>query len=206
MKRLCVFAGSSSGADPRYAEAARRLGELLAARGVGVVYGGASIGLMGALADAALAGGGEVIGVMPRALVEKEIAHPRLSDLRVVDDMHARKAMMASLADGFVALPGGAGTLEELFEVWTWAQLGFHAKPCGLLDAGGYYSALTVFLDHMVREGFIHPTHRAMLTISDDPRQLLDRFAAYVPPPAKFDADRSVGAEHRQPPARGETA
>jgi uncharacterized protein (TIGR00730 family) len=182
MRNLCVFCGSSPGARPEYLAAAHALGRLLAERGIGVVYGGASVGLMGAVADAALAAGGHVTGVIPRVLEAREIAHPGLSDLRVVASMHERKALMSDLSDGFVALPGGLGTLEELFEVWTWAQLGMHAKPCAVLDVAGYYAPLLAFLDHGVHERFVRAPHRAMLLVDDEPARLLDRLAAYEPP------------------------
>lgn len=181
--RLCVFCGSSPGARPEYLETARSFGALLAARGVGVVYGGARVGLMGALADAALAAGGEVIGVIPQALWEREVAHTALSDLRVVDSMHERKALMADLSDGFIALPGGIGTFEELFEVWTWGQLGLHAKPVALLDCADYYAPLVAFLDHAVEERFIRATHRAALLVERDAVALLDRVLAWTAPP-----------------------
>src|SRR5262245_13303074 len=148
MNRLCVFCGSSSGRDPAYRAAAVELGALLAERRIGLVYGGAASGLMGAVAEATRAAGGEVIGVIPRALVEWAVAHTGLSDLRIVSTMHERKALMAELSDGFIALPGGIGTLEEMFEVWTWAQLGSHSKPCALLNVGGFYDRLLAFLDH----------------------------------------------------------
>jgi uncharacterized protein (TIGR00730 family) len=180
--RLCVFCGSSSGNGNAYVDAARRFGRQLADSGVGLVYGGASVGLMGALADAALERGGEVTGVIPRALVEREIAHARLSDLRVVETMHDRKALMAALADGFVALPGGAGTLDEIFEAWTWGQLGLHRKPCGLLNVDGYYDALAAFLDHALVAGFLNREHRKMLMIEPAPERLLERFASYQAP------------------------
>ena len=180
--RLCVFSGSSPGRLPDYAEGAARLGEALARAGVGVVYGGSNVGLMGILADAALARGGEVIGVIPRSLVEREVAHTGLADLRVVESMHQRKALMAELADGFVALPGGLGTLEELFEVWTWAQLGHHRKPCALLNIGGYYDPLAAFLDHAVAERFVRPAHRAMLIVESDVEALLAAIHAYQAP------------------------
>lgn len=180
--RLCVFCGSSSGQDPVYLEAARSLGEAMAARGIDLVYGGASVGLMGAVADASLGRGGHVIGVMPQALVDKEIAHRGLSDLRVVGSMHERKALMAELADGFIALPGGLGTFEELFEVWTWAQLGYHRKPCALLNAGGFYDKLTDFLDDVVERGFVKPIHRSMLIVENEPAALIDAILAYESP------------------------
>jgi uncharacterized protein (TIGR00730 family) len=182
VRRVCVYAGSNHGSDPEYAEAARALATLLAERGIGLVYGGGRVGLMGVLADAALAGGGEVIGVMPRALVDREIGHRGLTELRVVDSMHERKALMAELADAFVAVPGGIGTLEELIEVYTWSQLGIHHKACGVLNVRGYYDHLAAFLDHAVSEGFLRPQHRAVLSVAGDPAELLDRLAAYEPP------------------------
>ena len=182
MRRLFVFCGSSEGRDPAYVQAARSLGETLAVNGIGLVYGGASVGLMGALADAAIIAGGEVTGVMPRALVEKEIAHNRLSDLRVVGSMHERKALMAELSDGFVALPGGIGTFEELFEMWTWAQLGHHTKPCALLNVRGFYDGLIAFLDQVAERGFMKGAHRAMLIVAQEPIELIDRLRAYEPP------------------------
>ncbi len=180
--RICVFCGSSPGRLPAYREAAVAFGELLADEGIGLVYGGASVGLMGAVADAARGRGGEVIGVIPRALADRELAHPALTELHVVGSMHERKAMMAALSDAFVALPGGIGTLEELFEVWTWAQLGHHRKACGLLDTAGYYSGLTGFLDHVVAEGFMQPVYRGMLRIEDTPAAMLAAVRAYAPP------------------------
>ena len=180
--RLCVFCGSNAGQDPVYHNTARALGETLAISGIELVYGGASVGLMGAVADAALAKGGHVIGVMPQALVDKEIAHKGLSDLRVVGSMHERKALMAELADGFIALPGGLGTFEELFEVWTWAQLGYHCKPCALLNAGGFYDKLTDFLDDVVESGFVKPIHRAMLIVENEPAALIEAIRTYEPP------------------------
>jgi uncharacterized protein (TIGR00730 family) len=182
MRRLCVFCGSSKGDDPAYRQAAQVLGETLALSGIGLVYGGASVGLMGVIADAALGAGGEVTGVMPRALVEKEIAHSRLSDLRVVGSMHERKALMAELSDGFVALPGGIGTFEELFEAWTWAQLGHHRKPCALLNVRGFYDGLIAFLDKVVERGFLKAAHRSMLIVAQEPMELIERLRAYEPP------------------------
>ncbi len=180
--RLCVFSGSSSGRLPSYTAAAEGLGSAFAARGIGLVYGGASVGLMGSLADAVLAGGGEVIGVMPRALHEREIGHAGLDDLRVVGSMHERKALMAELSDGFIALPGGAGTLEELFEVWTWAQLGHHRKPCALYNVDGYYDGLAAFLDHIVDERFLKPVHRDMLIVERELDALLAAIDDYDAP------------------------
>lgn len=182
MKRLCVFCGANTGTGPRYLEAARELGTTLARAGVGVVYGGAGIGLMGALADAARTAGGEVIGVIPQNLMAREVAHRHLEDLRVVGSMHERKALMAELADGFIALPGGVGTLEELFEVWTWSHLGLHRKPCALLDVDGFYRGLSGFLDHVDREGFLREGVRDMLLIDDDAVRLLERMRAWREP------------------------
>jgi uncharacterized protein (TIGR00730 family) len=182
MRRVCVYAGSNPGSDPAYAEAARALARLLAERGIGLVYGGGNVGLMGVLADTALDAGGEVIGVMPQALVDREIGHRGLTELRIVGSMHDRKALMADLSDAFVAVPGGIGTLEELIEVYTWSQLGIHTKACGVLNVRGYYDALAAFLDHAVGEGFLRPQHRAVLSVASDPGELLDRLAAYEPP------------------------
>ena len=182
MLRYCVFAGSSWGNPPDYRRVADALGSLLARQGIGLVYGGASVGLMGALADAALREGGEVIGVIPQALVEKEIAHTGLKDLRITASMHERKALMAALSDGFIALPGGIGTLEELFEVWTWGQLGHHAKPCGLLNVCGFYDRLSAFLDGVAAEGFLKAAHRKMLIMESDPDLMLRAMGKYRPP------------------------
>jgi uncharacterized protein (TIGR00730 family) len=176
-----VFSGSSPGARQDYAAAADRFGRLLARRGLGLVYGGASIGLMGTVADAVLAEGGDVIGVIPRALVKKEVVHEGLPDLRVVDSMHERKALMAQLADGFVALPGGLGTLEEFCEILTWSQLGIHQKPAGLLDVGGYFQPLLSFLDHIVSERFMRPEHRAMVLVEEEPEHLIEAIQRYKP-------------------------
>jgi len=184
VKRVCVFCGSNFGARPAYREAAEKLGTWLAERGIGLVYGGARVGLMGAVADAALAAGGEVIGVIPHSLVALEVAHEGLGDLRVVDGMHERKARMAELADAFVALPGGLGTFEEFFEVLTWAQLGFHPKPCGLLNVGGFFDPLLALVEHAVAERFVRPEHRYLIVDAADPETLLDRLAAYEPPHA----------------------
>jgi uncharacterized protein (TIGR00730 family) len=181
---VCVFCGSSSGVRASYGEAARTFGELLAQAGIGLVYGGAQVGLMGVVADAVLARGGEVIGVIPNGLVAREVAHRGLSDLRVVSSMHERKALMAELSDAFVALPGGIGTLEELFEVWTWAQLGIHTKPCALLNVDGFYDSLAGFLDHVVDQGFLRANQREMLIVERDPAALLQRFADYQHPEA----------------------
>jgi uncharacterized protein (TIGR00730 family) len=181
MARICVFCGSSPGFDPIYRERAAAFGSLLAARGIGLVYGGAHVGLMGAVADAVLAGGGHVTGVIPHALVEREVAHAGLSELCVVGSMHERKARMAELSDAFVALPGGIGTFEELFEVWTWSQLGLHQKPCALLDIHGFYRGLSGFLDHVVTQGFLKPVHRAGLLVADDAETLLELLASHQP-------------------------
>lgn len=181
--RICVFCGSSPGRDPGYLEQAAGFGALLARRGIALVYGGAHVGLMGALADAVLQHGGHVIGVIPEALVAWEVAHRGLPDLRIVGSMHERKALMAELSDAFVALPGGVGTLEELFEVWTWSQLGLHGKPCALLDVNGFYAGLSAFLDHVVGEGFLRPDQRAGLLVERDPEALLRALACFEPPP-----------------------
>ena len=182
MKRICVFCGSSPGARPGYRAAAEALGTAIARRGLGLVYGGAHVGLMGVVADAALALGGEVIGVLPRALEAKELAHRRLSALYVVESMHERKALMAELSDAFVALPGGIGTLEETFEAWTWTQLGLHEKPCALLDVESYYAPLQEFLDRAVAERFVRAEHRSMLLVEDDAERLLDALSGWRAP------------------------
>lgn len=178
--RICVFCGSSNGNGTRYTELAEHLGHVLAERGIGLVYGGASVGTMGVVADAALAAGGEVIGVIPSALFNREVAHRGLTQLHEVANMHQRKALMADLSDGFLALPGGAGTLEELFEVWTWALLGLHTKPIGLVDGYGYYQQLLAFVEHMVNEGFLARNHREMISVDADPARLVNRFAALL--------------------------
>ena len=185
MNRVCVFCGSREGSRPDYAEAARRMGEELAERGIGLVYGGGKVGLMGAVADAALAAGGEVVGVIPEALVLREVSHPGLTELHVVGSMHERKAMMADLSHGFVALPGGYGTLEEFLEVLSWAQLSIHEKPCALLDVAGYWGPLIGLFDHAVAEGFVSPDHRSLVLAGDDPKGLLDIMQRYSPPGAK---------------------
>jgi uncharacterized protein (TIGR00730 family) len=182
LRRICVFCGSSPGARPDYAAAARALADELCARGLGLVYGGASVGVMAAVADAVLARGGQVIGVIPEALMARELAHPALTELHVVGTMHQRKARMVDLADGFVALPGGFGTLDELFEVLTWAQLGLHDKPCGLLDVAGYFEHLLRFVDHLVAERMVREEHRALLLHEREPAALLDAMAAYTAP------------------------
>lgn len=182
MSRVCVFCGSSAGARPEYAEAARALAIALADRGLGLVYGGGAVGLMGVLADAALARGVEIIGVIPRPLATREVAHAGIGDLRLVDSMHERKALMASLVDAFVTLPGGLGTLEETLEILTWAQLGIHRKPIGLLNVGGYFDNLLRMLAYAVGEGFVRREYFALLQFADTPAELLDRFAAWQPP------------------------
>jgi hypothetical protein len=197
MKRVLVFCGSSPGARPEYTAAGTELGRLLAERGLGLVYGGASVGVMSAVADSALEGGGEVIGVIPRLLLEREIAHTGLSDLRIVETMHARKELMADLSDAVIALPGGTGTMDELFEMFTWSQLGLHRKPIGLLDVAGYWGGLLAFLDHMVDERFLWGEQRDTLLVEREPEVLLDRCAAYVPRMREkwVDAERSVDPE-----------
>jgi hypothetical protein len=191
MKRICVFAGSSRGAREEYAQAAERLARELVMRGYGVVYGGGKVGMMGVLAEATLAAGGKVIGVIPKALLEKEVAHGGLTELRVVASMHERKAMMAELSEGFIALPGGLGTLEEFFEVLTWAQLGLHPKPCGLLNVSGYYDRLLEFLDLTVEERFVKSQHRALVITSTSPTDLLERLATHRPPQIEKWIDRA---------------
>jgi len=190
MRRICVFCGSSPGERPVYLEAARTLGRVLVDEGLDLVYGGATVGLMGAVADTVLGAGGQVIGVIPESLVEKEIAHLGLTDLRVVGSMHERKLTMSRLADGFVALPGGMGTFEEIFEIITWAQLGMHDKPCGFLNVEGYYDPLVAFLDHATAEGFIRPAHRQTIFFEAEPRMLIRRFEGYRAPLVKKWIDR----------------
>jgi hypothetical protein len=186
MKRVCVFCGSSSGTRPEYAAAARRFGAALAGRGLGLVYGGGHVGLMGALADAVLAAGGEVVGVIPQALVDRELAHGGLTELLVVNTMHERKALMADRADAFAALPGGFGTADELFEILTWAQLGLHAKPVGLLNVAGFFGPLLAWVDVAERESFLRPQHRDLLAVAEGPEALLElllnRRAVPLPP------------------------
>jgi uncharacterized protein (TIGR00730 family) len=182
MQRICVFCGSKTGDDPRYAELAAELGRLMTKRGIGLVFGGGSVGLMGVVADAVLDAGGEVIGVIPERLATIELLHPRVSDMRVVDGMHARKALMAELADGFIALPGGLGTFEELFEVVTWSQLGFHRKNVGLLDVAGFFDPLVRMIDHAIQEGFIQPAHRDLIVVEERPDALLDRLETHELP------------------------
>jgi uncharacterized protein (TIGR00730 family) len=181
-KRICVFCGSSSGARLCYANAARSLAQYLVENGIGIVYGGGKVGLMGTLADAALEAGGEVIGVMPRHLAEKEISHARLSELRIVDSMHERKALMAELSDAFIAMPGGYGTFEEFCEVLTWTQLGLHRKPCGILNVEGYYDQLLKLFDHAAAEEFVTPAHRKMVIADASPESLVPRLLEYELP------------------------
>ena len=181
LRSICVFCGARPGHDPAHAAAAVTLGRTLAEQGIRLVYGGGAVGLMGIVADAALAAGGEVIGIIPQSLEHSEIGHSGLTRLEVVDGMHARKARMAELSDAFIALPGGLGTLEELFEVWTWGQLGYHGKPLGLLEVNGFYSKLTAFLDHIVGEGFVRAPHRDMLQVSESPDSLLDALDQWQP-------------------------
>ncbi|RPI94451.1 MAG: TIGR00730 family Rossman fold protein [Chloroflexi bacterium] len=182
MKRICVFCGSSPGARPEYLQAAGQLGHALASKNLGLVYGGARVGMMGRIAEAVLEKGGEVIGVIPKGLVDREVAFTGLADLRVVGSMHERKALMADLSDGFIALPGGLGTIEEFFEVVTWAQLGLHPKPCGLLNVRQYYNRLMEFLDHTVSEKFVEWEHRSMILVDENPERLLQKFETYQPP------------------------
>lgn len=182
MKRICVFCGSSPGASHEYVRAAKQLGHTLASKGIGLVYGGGKIGLMGKVAESVLEKGGEVIGVIPKGLAEKEVAFTGLADLRVVDSMHERKALMADLSDGFIALPGGLGTIEEFFEVVTWAQLGLHLKPCGVLNVMQYFDRLLDFLDHTVNEKFVELEHRSMILVDENPENLLQKFENYQPP------------------------
>jgi uncharacterized protein (TIGR00730 family) len=185
LRSVTVYCGSNAGADPAYAEGTRALARLLAGSGIRIVYGGAALGLMGILADTAMEAGGEVIGVMPQALIDREIGHRGLTDLRVVGSMHERKALMADLADAFIALPGGIGTLEELIEVYTWSQLGMHRKPIGVLNVNGYYDSLAAFLDDAVRERFLPAQHREVLIFEPDPETLLARMAGAEPPTAE---------------------
>ncbi len=182
MQRVCVFCGSSPGADPLYMQVAQGVGALLAQRGIGLVYGGAQVGLMGAVADGALSAGGDVIGVIPHSLVRKEVAHSGLGDLRIVSSMHERKALMSDLSDGFLALPGGCGTFEEFFEVVTWAQIGIHRKPCALLNVAGYYDPLLDLLHHAVAERFVRPEHLGLVLVDTDAGLLLDAMSRYVSP------------------------
>lgn len=185
MHTVCVFCGSSEGLRLSYAAAARRMGAVIARRGIRLVYGGGRVGLMGVLANAVLEEGGEVVGVIPEALVARELAHANLTQLHVVGSMHERKALMADLSDGFVTLPGGYGTLEELLEVLSWAQLSIHEKPCALLDVDGYWEPLAALFDKAVAEGFVRPNHRSLVLTGEDPELLLDRMESYTPPGTK---------------------
>ena len=182
MKRICVYCGSSIGKRPEYATAAKALGKALVDRNIGLVYGGASVGIMGLIANTVLELGGEVIGIIPQAIADKEIAHTGLTELKVVANMHERKAMMADYSDGFIALPGGMGTLEELFEVLTWAQLGFHQKPCGVLNVDGYYDHLIAFLEHAVDQEYLKSQHFGMLQTAKEPDALLELLSSYQAP------------------------
>ncbi|MFB5662221.1 TIGR00730 family Rossman fold protein [Alteribacillus sp. HJP-4] len=185
MKRVAVFCGSSNGASPIYQEGAKTLGKTLAQRGITLVYGGASVGLMGAVANGVLEEGGQVIGIIPKMLEDREISHKHLTKLIVVDSMHERKAKMSELADGFIALPGGPGTLEEFIEIFTWAQLGLHQKPCGLLNINQYFAPIVSFFDHMIEEQFLQKKYRFMAVVDSSPDVLLDKFNTYEPPAVK---------------------
>lgn len=191
LKRLCVFCGSSFGVRPEYAEAARAVGRLLAERNVELVYGGSNAGTMHELANACMGAGGRVIGIMPRHMVDREIAHRGITELHIVNSMHERKAMMADLASAFLALPGGFGTFEEFFEVLTWSQLGLHRKACGVLNVAGYYDPLLALADHGVAEGFVRPVHRELILSGTEPAELLDHLGTYVPPVVEKWLDRS---------------
>lgn len=182
MRRICVYCGSRTGVRPEYREAARLLGRTLAEQEIGLVFGGGSVGLMGVLADAVIEAGGEVTGVIPKLLAVEELLHPNVSDMRLVDDMHARKALMADLADAFIALPGGFGTFEELLETITWAQLGIHAKPVGLLNVAGYFDSLLAFFDRSFADEFIKPAYRDLYCVAEEPNELLHRLATQHPP------------------------
>lgn len=182
MKRISVFCGSSPGASPLYLEAAEKLGSHLAKEGITLVYGGSKLGVMGSVANAALQAGGEVIGVIPKMLMERELAHTNLTELIVVNTMHERKAKMEQLSDGFIVLPGGPGTMEEFFEVYTWAQLGEHQKPIGMINANQYYDKLLAFFDHMIQEEFLKPEYHSMVIVEQDPQELINKFRTYKPP------------------------
>lgn len=200
MKKICVFCGSSFGNNKSYSDTANLLGNLIAKNNIELVYGGASVGLMGEIASAVLNAGGKVTGVIPKQLIEKEVAHTGLNDLRIVGSMHERKSLMAELSDGFIAMPGGFGTLEEVFEVVAWGQLNFHNKPLGLLNVNGYYNNLIKFLDHSVNENFIKPEHREMILVDNDPEAMLTQLQNYIPP--KFDkADWILEMLNKQKPA-----
>jgi uncharacterized protein (TIGR00730 family) len=193
INRICVFCGTNTGSRPDYGAAARELGQILAEQGIELVYGGASVGIMGELADSVHEHGGHVTGIIPQQLMEKEAAHTGIPNLIVVASMHQRKSQMADMSDGFIALPGGIGTLEGFFEILTWGQLGIHAKPSGILNVAGYFDGLTRFLDHAVREGFLTEAHRGAIIMETDPRQLLERLQAYTPP----DSEKLMGRTHR---------
>ena len=193
LNRICVFCGTNPGSRPEYGAAARQLGQLLAEEGIELVYGGASVGIMGQLADSVQEHGGHVTGIIPQQLVEKEAAHTGIPDLIVVASMSQRKSQMADMSDGFIALPGGIGTLEGFFEILTWGQLGIHAKPSGILNVEGYFDGLTGFLDHAVREGFLTDAHRDAIVVETDPRRLLQRIRAYTPP----EGEKFMGRTHR---------
>jgi len=200
MKKICVFCGSSFGNNKSYSDTANLLGNLIAKKNIELVYGGASVGLMGEIASAVLKAGGKVTGVIPKQLLEKEVAHTGLNDLRIVGSMHERKSLMADLSDGFIAMPGGFGTLEEVFEVVAWGQLNFHDKPLGLLNVNGYYNNLIKFLDHSVNENFIKPEHREMILVNNDPEAMLTQLQNYIPP--KVDkADWILEMLNKQKPA-----
>lgn len=192
MKRICVYCGSRPGSQPDYAEAAENLARALVKRNIEVVYGGASVGTMGVLANTVLAEGGHVIGIIPQSIVAREVVHRGLTDLRVVASMHERKALMAELSDGFIALPGGLGTLDEVVEILTWGQLGLHQKPCGLLNIRDFYRSLIAFLDHAVAERFITDVHRAMILVAEEPERLLERFEHYRAPTGVKGIDRTT--------------
>jgi uncharacterized protein (TIGR00730 family) len=193
MNRICVFCGTNTGSRPDYGAAARELGRILAEQGIELVYGGASVGIMGELADSVHEHGGHVTGIIPQQLMEKEVAHTGIANLIVVASMHQRKSQMADMSDGFIALPGGIGTLEGFFEILTWSQLGIHAKPSGILNVAGYFDGLTRFLDHAVKEGFLTEEHRSAIIMETEPRRLLERMQAYTPPESK----KLMGRTHR---------
>ncbi|CCO22610.1 TIGR00730 family Rossman fold protein [Maridesulfovibrio hydrothermalis] len=199
MKSICVFLGANPGNDPKYAQAARNMGTTLAKRNITTVYGGSKTGLMGILAESALEAGGKVIGVIPESLYKIEIAHNDLTELHVSDSMHERKALMAEISDGFIAMPGGIGTMDEIFEIFTWAQLGFHSKPCGLLNVDGYYDKLLSFLDSVVEQGFLKAMHKDKLVTATTPDLIIDAFADYEPPTgSKWVEKLEVGSTKRQ--------
>jgi uncharacterized protein (TIGR00730 family) len=193
MNRICVFCGTNTGSRPDYGAAARELGQILAEQGIELVYGGASVGIMGELADSVHEHGGHVTGIIPQQLMEKEAAHTGIANLIVVASMHQRKSQMADMSDGFIALPGGIGTLEGFFEILTWSQLGIHAKPSGILNVAGYFDGLTRFLDHAVKEGFLTEEHRSAIIMETDPRRLLERMQAYTAP----EGEKLMGRTHR---------